>query len=165
MHYNILSVRILWVSLCVTCLCLSRIEPKNLYVSGNPWDLAHSRTLTTRCCSGCNTRPWNKQHLYIYILYSRINNSLFLFLIVVMDVFLEELSILTDYNWVDQAFTSVMFFFFPELETQLIGTFKLNGLYPATIKQCLLKSTYSNIYWNLACNQQSMLLEKLKFTL
>ena len=33
--------------------------PKNLYVSGNPWDRAHSRTLTTLCCSGCSTRPWN----------------------------------------------------------------------------------------------------------
>ena len=83
-----------------------------------------------------------------------------------MDVFLEELSILTDYNWVDLAFTSVMFFFSPELETQLIGTFKLNGLYPATIKQYLLKSTYSNI---LNCSLQPTKYAagkiKLKFTL
>lgn len=40
-----------------TCRCLSRMVPKNRYVSGKPCDLAHSRTLTTRCCSGCKTRP------------------------------------------------------------------------------------------------------------
>lgn len=44
-----------------TCLCLSRTLPKNRYVSGKPWERAHSLTLTTRCCSGCNTRPWEQK--------------------------------------------------------------------------------------------------------
>ena len=40
-----------------TCLCLSMICPSKMYPSGKPCDLAHSLTDTTRCWSGCNTRP------------------------------------------------------------------------------------------------------------
>ena len=47
-----------------TCRCRSKMVPKNLKLSGNPWERAHSRTLTTRCCSGCNTRPYiNRGHV------------------------------------------------------------------------------------------------------
>ena len=38
--------------------------PKNLKVSGKPCDRAHSRTLTTRCCSGWSTRPCTHTHKY-----------------------------------------------------------------------------------------------------
>lgn len=37
--------------------CLSRMFPKKWYVSRNPCDRAHSRTLTTLFCLGCSTRP------------------------------------------------------------------------------------------------------------
>jgi len=39
-------------------------------VSGNPCERAHSRTLTTLCCSGCKTRPWRK---WRYSGFSQIN--------------------------------------------------------------------------------------------
>ena len=41
----------------LTWRCLSRMFPKKRYVSRNPCDRAHSRTLTTLFCSGCSTRP------------------------------------------------------------------------------------------------------------
>ena len=37
--------------------------PKKRKVSGKPCDRAHSFTLTTRCCSGCNTRPYRFGHV------------------------------------------------------------------------------------------------------
>ena len=40
-----------------TCLCLSMMWPSKMYQSGKPCDLAHSLTDTTRCWSGCKTRP------------------------------------------------------------------------------------------------------------